>query len=111
MFSPIENLLVDKIIANGWRLRRALRIEREMMEDDWGADKSISFDNRRQTLGKALSWDFANKDTYGKYIRYEAHIERGIYKALHELQRIQAARLGQNVPLPVAVDMDISKEE
>ena len=57
-----------------------------------------------------MSYDFTNYDTYGKLIRYEAAIERGIYKALHELQRIQAARMGEKPPAPVAVDVDISKE-
>ena len=51
-----------------------------------------------------------NYDTYGKLIRYEANIERGIYKALHELQRIQAARAGEKPPAPIVVDVDVSKE-
>ena len=47
-------------------------------------------------------------DTFGKLIRYEAHIERGIYKALHELQRLQSFRTGQDVPLPAALDVTVS---
>jgi hypothetical protein len=35
-------------------------------------------------------------------------LERSLYKALHELQRLQAARDGQAVPLPEAVGVDIS---
>ena len=37
--------------------------------------------------------------------RYEAGIERGLYKALHELQRLQAARRDQGAQLPVAIDV------
>lgn len=40
--------------------------------------------------------------------RYEVTLERSLYKALHELQRLQAARDGQVVPLPEAVDVDVS---
>ena len=40
--------------------------------------------------------------------RYEITLERSLYKALHELQLLQAARAGQAVPLPVAVDLDVS---
>jgi hypothetical protein len=40
--------------------------------------------------------------------RYEVTLERSLYKALHELQRLQAARQGQAVPLPEAVDVDFS---
>jgi hypothetical protein len=35
----------------------------------------------------------------GVLSRYEVTIERSLYKALHELQRLQAARDGQAVPL------------
>ena len=35
-----------------------------------------------------------------KLSRYEAAIERGLYRALHELQRLQATRAGQLVPPP-----------
>ena len=52
--------------------------------------------------------DMAKYNTYGKLCRYEAHIERGLYKALHELQRLQAARCGQPVSAPLALDVDVS---
>lgn len=38
-------------------------------------------------------------------------LERGIYKALHELERLQAKRNGENVPLPIALDVDVSGEK
>jgi len=39
--------------------------------------------------------------------RYETTMERGLYKALHELQRLQAARQGDPVAAPVAVDVTL----
>jgi len=39
--------------------------------------------------------------------RYESHIERGIYRALHELQRLQAARAG-HISDPLVMDVNIS---
>jgi len=33
-----------------------------------------------------------------------------LYKALHELERMQATRLGEKIPLPVAVDVTIDHE-
>ena len=103
--TEIELLLVDRIVANTWRLKRALKGEKEMIECDiegvFGDDKNF---------GSALSSDFANYDSYGKFTRYETSLERGIYKALHELQRIQAARAGEKPPAPIAIDVDISKD-
>ena len=46
----------------------------------------------------------------GGLSRYEVMLERSFYKALHELQRLQAARDGQAVPLPVVVDVSVSDE-
>ncbi len=40
-----------------------------------------------------------------KVQRYETSIERSLYKALHELQRLQAARQDGGVAAPVAVDV------
>jgi hypothetical protein len=47
-------------------------------------------------------------DTFGKLARYETTLERSLYKALHEFQRLRAARNGQPVPVPEAVDVDVS---
>ena len=108
----LELSLVDRITSNLWRLRRALKVEKEMMYED--CHPKISFpsldEENGKNLGEALSYDFANYDTYGKLIRYETSIERGFYKALHELQRLQAMRNGQSVPAPLAVDIDFNKE-
>ncbi len=104
--TEMEQILVDRIAANVWRLRRALQVEREMIQDDQEGNEDFSF-NRGKTMGSFFSRDFANHDTYGKFIRYESSIERGIYRALHELQRLQAARTGDITPLPpIAIDVN-----
>lgn len=103
--TEIELFLADRIISNIWRLKRALKGETEMIAGDI---KGVIFGTK--DFGHALSYDLANHDSYGKFIRYETSIERGIYKALHELQRLQAHRQGEKLPLPVAIDVDISKE-
>ena len=108
--TELEMVLVDRITANVWRLRRVMQIEREMIADDQEGGEMDIF-NGGNTMGAAFSRDFANHDTYGKLIRYEASIERGIYKALHELQRLQAARKGENIAPPVAIDVDITGEK
>jgi hypothetical protein len=58
------------------------------------------------TYGPAFVRDASKCDAFSKLSRYEASIERSLYRALHELQRLQAARAGVNVPPPVAVDVE-----
>ena len=57
------------------------------------------------SLGAAVKTQMQHSDVIGKFHRYEAHIERGLFRALHEFQRLQAARQGQAVPAPVALDI------
>ena len=68
----LETVLVERIVSSLWRLRRSLGAEN-------GSTKGSPF------YGTS-SWDTC--------IRYEAAIERQIYKALHELERLQKARTG-----------------
>lgn len=100
--SELELVLVDRITANTWRLRRVMQIESEIMEED----RTDLFQKRR-SLGDSVRSEFANRDTYSKLARYENMLERGIYKALHEVQRLQASRNGESAPPPVAIDVDV----
>jgi len=111
----LEEFLADRVVESVWRLRRAVRMERDIIEDKvW-----------RETLSRARSPDaylgdpaltgghvaastLCHSDTYDKLGRYETHIERGLYRALHELQRVQAVRNGGRAPLPLAVDVDVT---
>lgn len=68
-------------------------------------------DSDQMSLGRAVHADFSGPNTLGKFRRYEAHIDRTLYKALHELQRLQAVRLGQKVAAPIAIDIDVSESD
>ena len=52
---------------------------------------------------------YVEESVPSKLSRYEPGIERSLYRALHELQRLQAAcRADGNVLPPVAIDVDVS---
>jgi len=93
----VEELLAERIILAAWRLRRLGRVETEMLDKEW--------DNfGEKGIGHAF---FRNRNTLPILSRYETALERGLFKALHELQRLQAARAGAQVPPPVAVDVSL----
>jgi hypothetical protein len=48
------------------------------------------------------------EDTLEKVTRYETHLERSLFRTLHELQRLQAVRAGGAVPVPAALDVDVA---
>jgi hypothetical protein len=66
-------------------------------------------DSETGMLGQAFVRDADKANAFSKLSRYETPIERSLYKALHELQRLQAARHAEgNVPPPAALDVDVS---
>jgi hypothetical protein len=149
----LEGLLVERVIAAAWRLRRlgrveagifawerleelAERAEREASEYERSTDIgenlsgpliTITDESKHEealsrvqqmrsgqeaeaaTLGRTFARDANGANAFSKLSRYETTIERGLCKALHELQRLQVARgAGSGAPPPVAVDVDVS---
>jgi hypothetical protein len=150
----LENLLVDRIIASYWRLRRLGRVEAgifawelygELAErarqearthEKTGTEQVLETmglptvilnqrkhkealseakemetvrDGETATLGRTFIRDANEANAFSKLSRYEAGIERSLYRALHELQRLQAARRADGIASPpVAIDVDVS---
>jgi hypothetical protein len=69
----------------------------------------VKQDAENTALGRTFARDDDSANAFSKLSRYETAIERGLYKALHELQRLQANRVAAgSIPLPLALDVDIS---
>jgi hypothetical protein len=60
------------------------------------------------TCGEAFIVDSGKENALAKLSRYETSMTRSLFRTLHELQRLQAARKGKDVPVPFAVDIDVS---
>ena len=43
--------------------------------------------------------------------RHEAALGRSLLRNMHELERLQAKRAGEHVPVPALVDVDVSLSE
>jgi hypothetical protein len=66
-------------------------------------------DAETATLGRTFMRDADQANAFSKLSRYEAAIWQSLYKALHELQRLQAARHAEgHVPPPAALDVNVS---
>jgi hypothetical protein len=105
-FQPVgqlEFMLVDRIVSAAWRLRRLLNLEAQIFDQE--SDKHESYIDG---LAKAFTWDARGGNSFSKLSRYESTIERSLYKALHELERLQARRAGEQVPLPAVLDVDLT---
>lgn len=102
----VEALLVDRVVACAWRLQRIVRIEREVMESFNIGTHYSAFG--KITAGLAYHHDARDgADVLGKLARHEATLEKSLFRAMHELERLQAARAGREVPVPTAVDVSV----
>jgi hypothetical protein len=86
----VERLLVDRIIASAWRLRRLISVEvcifhQEM--ESWMGEKP--------DVGLAFTRDANGADAFSRLSRYEAGIERSMYRALHELREMRSEHMGK----------------
>lgn len=92
----MEELLVEKIISAVWRLRRVTAVEQEIF-------------NKENNFYGLTTLEECFRGSNGSCIhilsRYESTLERHLYKAIHELQRIQAMRLELTVPTTITVEM------
>jgi hypothetical protein len=107
----LECLLVERLVICAWRLRRAVRKEADLDREQNGGDqsdksyRSIAAEAHRARLvyeGVSPTSELAEMQV--DLMRYETAIERGLYRAIHNLERVQARRSGQSVAAPVAVD-------
>ncbi|MBM4102474.1 MAG: hypothetical protein FJ263_00280 [Planctomycetes bacterium] len=120
---PMEILLAERIIAFFWRLKRAGRMESALLnelcadQEDTertlrpvrmakflqisfhGTDEDLdpSFPHPHSTLlGGMVKLDFAGSNHIAHLLRYESEMERGLYKTILELQKLQYIRKKNN---------------
>jgi hypothetical protein len=116
-FQPLgalEDELLDQIVSGFWRLRRLRMVEaglfaRRLEEDGiaGGSDNSAEIDTSQylRALGLSFIRDGNSSNAFSKLSRYETSMLRALHRDLHELQRLQAARQGEAVQNPIAVDV------
>jgi len=62
----------------------------------------------RESLGtdaEARSFSLPPADATDKLIRYEAHLDRQLYRAMDQLERLQRQRRGENMPPPLNINL------
>lgn len=106
----LEEFLVDRVVACAWRLRRVVRVEGEIFED-YESLKNRAHVTQPKSAAHAVMVDAGGLHAFAQLARHEAAIERSMLRALHELQRLQATRAGEQVPVPVAIDVTVSANE
>jgi hypothetical protein len=90
--------------------------DQQALEMDKGIDYLLSLETRaaeedQPNLGHAITADVTANNVLGKLTRYETQIQSGLFKAMHELERLQKTRQGGHVPPPNTLDIDITNNQ
>jgi hypothetical protein len=83
---PVEAAMAERFASALWRLNRVTAYEEAAIAE-------------RQDLELASARLLPHPLDIDKIIRYEAHLSRQVYQALHALEAMQAERRGQSAPL------------
>ena len=54
---------------------------------------------------EARSFSLPPVDATDKLLRYEAHLDRQLYRAMDQLERLQRQRRGERVPPPLNINL------
>src|SRR5713101_7917683 len=76
---PVETALAERVASAGWRLRRVTAYEEAAIAE-------------RQHLATASARLLPHPLDIDKIIRFEAHLNRQVYQALHQLEAMRAER-------------------
>ena len=110
----MERILVDRIASSVWRLRRALRVESAVMAQNAADVPTKDYNGRRypsDDIERRRLRAWIVDDDSEKLVRYETVIERQIYKALRELERLQASRGSEPLRQARAIDAEAAEAQ
>lgn len=111
----IETFLVRQIALGMIRLRRAAQLEAEYTTAELNppiTDRSgIAFGTVYDPGLPARLSANAVDTLVSKFGRYETQIENRLFRHLHELERLQRLRAGENIPAPASVEVAVHAEK
>ena len=109
----IESILAERVVSLAWRLKRAERMQNEVVDAKIRREMNSTFPKLSETLitgkpcdvskyskdcyddlalGYIAMWDFAETRVLERLMMYERRIEHSLYKTMNELQRRQLMR-------------------
>lgn len=118
--TAIEEIIVERITICIIRLNRAVRAETEYLKSIFNPEVGHHEGSFGIELGKWVVDKEGYKPKISKedvesleniYHRYEKSLENRLYRTLHELERIQRFRKGDNIPPPLSLDVITDSEK
>jgi hypothetical protein len=109
----LDNFLVERIALFMVRLRRAPRLEAELVTSVLHPPVRGGLDSLTDFVidpGQPALIDSEGVEILARYQRYESANENKLYRAMNQLERIRRIQQGEQLPAPVSVDVALHPE-
>ncbi len=103
-----ETILLDQIVEALWRLERARRAETAHQTNRYLSIMARENYPDSDAQRRQADINVVESSTIETIVRYRTPIVREYRQALHELERLQAARKSGQAIVPLALDVDIA---
>ena len=109
---PVEDMLVEQIAHAYLRLQRCARAEAEYHTMAWQPNLDPYYVQKyveKRKKGMHASW--FDSGTFNRsvalFARYNTTLTNQFIKLLHEIERVQRIRIGEDVPPPLVADLTV----
>lgn len=106
--TSLEEILVERIAIYYLRLFRVGKAEKEYILarlNPTFEEKICDISVGNEGYKPVLRHEHIER-LFATYSRYEGGLENRLYKAMHELERLQRMRRGENIPSPLTVEVN-----
>jgi hypothetical protein len=131
----LEAVFAERIVLATWRLRRVVRLEAAVIRSQQASLSLIApLDTTARRLPDtgplpvslrssgeeptpevdvhaAMVRDANGTNQLERLRRYEVTLERSLLSSVHELERLQGRRTGQDTPAPAVLDVNVRSHE
>jgi hypothetical protein len=109
---PVEDMLIEKLALTYLRLQRCARAEAEFHILTWEPDSDEFGEDPPAGRPELNTHACTFKQDYFEngvklFARYDTGFTNQMIRLLHEIERLQRMRLGEDVPAPVAADVAV----
>jgi hypothetical protein len=109
---PVEGILVEKLAHTYLRMQRCARAEAEYHISTWEPSAEahrVGWYLQRRDEGQHASWftPLRFEEAVSLLSRYDTALTNQLIKLLHEIERLQRLRAGDDVPAPLAADLTL----
>lgn len=104
----VKNKFIEEASDQARKRRHKNEMLNELVEASRHLDARLELLRKNETLfidAEASRLTLPQEEDLQRILRYETAIERQLYRALDQLERLQRRRQGEHVPVPVRVDV------